>query len=223
MFKQYLKRIAICVFGLALFGLGNACGVMAGDVGTNAWNTLSIGVSDTFHISFGMTNLLIGLVVIVIDLIGRGKIGLGSILNIAVISYFSDFWIRLLSSFGFGSGTITGIIFTLAGQIILSVSTIIYMIPELGCGPRDTLMIIVGKKFPDVPIGIVKFCVEVLVLIVGILLGAPFGIGTILVMALQASIFQACCRIFRFEPRSLVHEDLLDTIRNISTGIQQKQ
>ncbi len=219
MFKQYLKRTAICVFGLALYGLGNACGVIAGEVGTNAWNTLNIGVADTFHITFGMTNLIIGLVVIVIDLFGKGKIGLGTILNIAVISIFSDFWIRILRSSGLAAGTISGILLTLAGQIILSVSTIIYMIPELGCGPRDTLMIIVGKRFPNTPIGIVKFCVEIIVLIAGIILGAPFGIGTILVMALQASIFQLCCRLFRFEPRNLVHEDLLDTVRRIRSGL----
>ena len=55
--------------------------------------------------------------------------------------------------------------------------------------------------------------------IAGIILGAAFGIGTILVMALQASIFQLCCRLFRFEPRNLVHEDLLDTVRRIRSGL----
>lgn len=216
MFKEYLKRIAICIVGLALYGLGNACGVMAGDVGTNAWNTLSIGVADVFHISFGAANLFIGLTLVVICLIGKGKIGLGTFLNITIISIFSDIWISLLRSLGISTGPLLGILLALAGQIIISVSTIIYMKPELGAGPRDTLMILVGRKMPDVPIGAVKFGVEVVVLLAGILLGAPFGIGTVLVMALQASIFQFCCRIFRFEPRSLTHEDLLDTFRRIT-------
>ena len=45
--------------------------------------------------------------------------------------------------------------------------------------------------------------------------GAPFGIGTVLVMALQASIFQGVCRITRYEPRDIRHEDLADTLRNL--------
>ena len=72
-------------------------------------------------------------------------------------------------------------------------------------------MVIVGRKFPKAPIGTVKFGLEIAVLVVGIVLGAPFGIGTVLVMALQAAIFQFVCRICRYEPRDIVHEDFADT------------
>ncbi len=216
--KGYFKRFIVCIIGLAFYGLGNAFGVMAGAAGTNAWNTLCIGFTDKFGITFGTASFIISLAVIIIDIIGKGKIGFGTILNIVVISIFSDLWIRLLGVLPAPSGVVTGVLCTIAGQIVISISTIIYMIPELGCGPRDTLMVITGRKFPDKPIGAVKFGIEIFVLIVGILMGAPFGIGTVLVMALQASIFQFCCRIFRFEPRDLVHEDVLDTIRHIGAG-----
>ena len=51
---------------------------------------------------------------------------------------------------------------------------------------------------------------------VGVLLGAPFGLGTVLVMILQASIFQMACKVTRYEPRSVVHEDFIDTWRKIT-------
>ena len=54
------------------------------------------------------------------------------------------------------------------------------MWPGLGCGPRDTLMVIIGKRFPKAPIGFIKFCMELVVLLIGVLLGAPFGLGTVL-------------------------------------------
>ena len=110
-----------------------------------------------------------------------------------------------------------GIFCTLLGQLVLSFATILYMSPALGCGPRDTLMVILGKKLPKLPIGAVKFGIEALVLVIGILLGAPFGVGTVLVMALQAGIFQFVCRLCRFEPRSLSHESILDTIRRVNS------
>ena len=86
MLKEYIRRFAVCILGLALYGLGNAFGVLAGSAGTNAWNTLSIGVGDIFGCSFGVANLIISAVVILVDLIGRGKIGVGTVLNIFIIS-----------------------------------------------------------------------------------------------------------------------------------------
>jgi uncharacterized membrane protein YczE len=216
--KEYFKRFGICVMGLILYGLGNAFGVLAGSVGTNAWNTLSIGLRDRAGFSFGTASFIISLIVIVVDLIGKGKIGFGSVLNILIISIFSDIWIRVLGLFPAPGSMAAGLACTLVGQFILSFAIVINMSPELGCGPRDTLMVILGKKLPKVPIGAVKFGIEMIVLVFGVLMGAPFGIGTVLVMALQASIFQLVCRICRFEPRNLNHEDILDTVRRISGG-----
>ncbi len=216
MFKEYAKRLLICVIGLCFYGLGNACGVMAGSAGTNAWNTLAIGFTDIFGISFGTASFVISLAIIIFDIIGRGKIGIGTVLNIFIISIFSDLWIKFLSALPIPSNMAIGVVYTLLGQIVISFSTILYMKPALGCGPRDTLMVILGKKLPKIPIGAVKFGIELAVLGIGVLMGAPFGIGTVLVMALQASIFQFACRLCRFEPRDLKHEDFLDTIRRLS-------
>lgn len=201
--------------GLMIYGLGNALGVLAGSAGTNAWGTLNIGLSNLSGISYGTASFLISLIIIVIDLIGRGKIGFGTILNIMIISVFSDGWIRLLRLFLSPGGAVTGILYSLLGQIIIAFASVIYMSPALGAGPRDTLMVLIGKKLPRAPIGAVKFGIEVLALTVGILMGAPFGAGTVLAMALQASFFQLACKICRFEPRSVNNEDVFDTVRRI--------
>ena len=218
MAKEYLRRFAVMCIGLAFYGLANAFGVLAGSAGTNAWGTLNIGVSKLFGFSYGTASFLISLAIIVIDLIGRGKIGFGTLLNIFIISVFSDLWIGFLRLFMSPGSTVVGVIYSLLSQIIIAFSTVIYMSPALGAGPRDTLMVILGKKLPHVPIGAVKFGIEVIVLLVGVLLGAPFGLGTVLAMALQASFFQLACRICRFEPRSLKNEDILDTVRRIREG-----
>lgn len=54
MIKEYLRRFSVCITGLALYGLGNAFGVLAGSAGTNAWNTLNIGLADRLGFSFGV-------------------------------------------------------------------------------------------------------------------------------------------------------------------------
>lgn len=213
MYKKYLKRIVFCVCALALYGLGCFLGVKAGVAGTNAWNTLSLGLSERFGISFGTGTFLISLVIILVDIVGRGKLGIGTILNVLLIPVFSDTFIALFAFIPNASNAFLGAVLTLLGQVVISFATILYMSPALGCGPRDTLMIIIGKKIPGVPIGTVKFSIEIVVLLVGFLMGAPVGLGTVLALLLQASIFQLVCRITRYEPRSIEHEDVVDTLR----------
>ena len=113
MAKEYFRRIAVCFVGLIFYGLGNACGVMAGSVGTNAWNTLSIGLADSLGWSFGAANFCISLIVIVAVIIGKGKIGIGTILNIVVISLFSELWIGLLRLLPASDSRILGVGYSL--------------------------------------------------------------------------------------------------------------
>lgn len=213
--KEYYKRIPLCLCGLMLFGLGNVFSVASGSAGTNAWNTLALGIAGRSGMGFGTATFCISLVIVLIGLLGKGKFGLGSLLNLTLIPVFSDIFLALFRFIPTAPNAIIGAMYTLLGQIILSFATIIYMTPGLGCGPRDTLMILIGRKFPKLPIGGAKFFIELCALLAGILLQAPFGIGTVLVMVLQASIFQFTCRITHYEPRSIQHEDLPETLRRL--------
>lgn len=215
MLKAYGKRFLFCTLSLALYGFGNFLGVKAGAAGTNAWNTLALGFSENFAMSFGSATLLISAVIIVIDLVGKGKLGFGTILNVLLIPFFSDLFLAVFETVPTASGPVAGAICTLLGQVVISFAAILYMKPALGCGPRDTLMILIGMRFPKAPIGAVKFGLEMAVLLVGVLMGAPLGLGTVLVLVLQASIFQLACKITRYEPRKVVHESVFDTCRRM--------
>ena len=218
MVKEYSKRILICMTGLALCGLGSALGVLAGDVGTNAWNTLALGIQRLTDQSFGTCTFLVSLTIVVIDLLGKGRLGFGSLLNIIFVAYFSDFFLAHLSFLPVAEGPVLGLIYTLSGQVLSAFAILLYMVPALGCGPRDTLMVLIGKKMPKTPIGAVRFCIEVVAMAVGILLGAPFGLGSVLVTALQASIFQFACHVTKVEPRNIPHEDFAATIQRLRKG-----
>ena len=214
--KEYIRRFLLCALGLACFSVGNVFGVHAGSAGTNAWNTLALGISGTTSLSFGTVTLLISVLVIVIDVIFKGRIGFGTLMNALLISWFSDLLLGIFDFLPYAQNQFIGAALTIIGQTIISFSTILYMWPGLGCGPRDTLMVIIGKRFPKAPIGFIKFCMELVVLLIGVLLGAPFGLGTVLIMTLQATIFQFASRICHYDPRNFVHEDILDTIRRIT-------
>ena len=95
--KGYIRRTLVCVAGLAAIGFGNLFGVLAGSAGTNAWNTLSLGISGRTGISFGTATFAVSVLIIVIDLIGRGRLGFGTVLNMVLIPVFSDLFLKLLS------------------------------------------------------------------------------------------------------------------------------
>ena len=220
--KEYLRRVPLCMSGLLLYGLGNVFSVAAGSAGTNAWNTLALGLGAQTGMRFGTATFCISLAIVVFDFLGKGKLGLGTLLNMTVIPVASEWLMELLSFIPTAPSAFVGACYTLLSQVIMAFATILYMYPGLGCGPRDTMMVLIGRKFPRMPIGSIKFCIELAALGVGVLLGAPFGIGSVLAMALQASIFQLVCKLVHYEPRSVVHEDFLDTWRRFQASKSAK-
>jgi uncharacterized membrane protein YczE len=133
MAKEYIKRFFICALGLAVFSVGNVFGVLAGSAGTNAWNTLALGITGSTPISFGTATLLISITIILIDVIFKGKIGFGTLMNALLIATFSDIFLKLLSFIPAAPNQFVGVIYTLFGQTLISFATILYMSPGLGC------------------------------------------------------------------------------------------
>ena len=118
MYKEYIRRFALCILGLVLYGLGNSIGVKAGVAGTNAWSTLSLGLAGITNISFGTATFLISLVIISIDLLGKGKLGFGTILNLLLIPVFSDLFLALFSFIPDATNPVLGAIVSLLGQVV---------------------------------------------------------------------------------------------------------
>lgn len=218
MVKEYFSRVAICVTGLALYALGNYFGVLAGSAGTNGWNTMALGLSNATGMSFGTSVFAISAAILIIDFLGKGKLGIGTFLNAFLIAVLSDFFLNILTFIPAPPNMFVGVLYTLFGQLIIAFATVVYMKPGLGAGPRDTLMVITGKLIPNLPVGLFKFVLEIMALAAGILMGADFGIGTVLVIALQASFFQFACYVCRFEPRDVRNEDLIDTWNRMKSG-----
>ena len=106
----------------------------------------------------------------------------------------------------------TGLLMLLTGQIIVCYSTYLYISVGLGAGPRDSLMVALGKKFPNVPIGIIRGSIEGIVLLIGWLLGAKVGLGTVIYVFGISSVLQTTFRLLNFDVKSIVHESLFDTI-----------
>ncbi len=212
--KNYLKRSMKLLFGLFLYAIGLQLSVHA-NIGLAPWDAFSIGVSYITGITYGNVSILTGIVIIIV-VAGflKEKIGLGTILNTILIGVFFDL-IQSINLIPFMTNFFSGILMLLSGQVIVSLATYFYISSGMGSGPRDTLMVALIKLFPKVPIGVIRGSIEGTVLIVGFLLGAKVGIGTVIAVFGIGFMLQITFKLLKFDIKTVVHENIFETFINV--------
>lgn len=87
--KGYSVRLIKLVFGLFLFALGSFLTIQA-NIGLASWEAFSIGIADLTNQTYGNILIISGLVILVVDVALKEKIGFGTILNTILIGTFVD-------------------------------------------------------------------------------------------------------------------------------------
>lgn len=209
--NDFFVRTSKVIFGLSIYALGLVLSIHA-NIGLAPWDAFSIGVSGVTGISYGVVSIITGIIILIV-VVGwlKEKIGIATVLNTILIGVFVD----LLQSYNiipYMTNFFLGILMLLTGQVVVSFATYFYIGPGLGCGPRDTLMVALGKAFPTIPIGAVRGVIEGTVLIIGWLLGAKVGLGTVIAVFGMGFIMQMTFKLLHFEVREVDHESLFQTI-----------
>ena len=208
-----LKRILTATAGLIVFAFGVYLQLQA-DIGQAPWNALNQGLSMHLPITYGTACNLVGCCIVLLDIALREPVGIGMLLDATVIGWATDLFISL-RLVPMQTSLPLQIVCHLVGMIVLCVGQLIYMKAALGCGPRDALMVALGKRFTKVSVGTVNMCIFVLVLVGAYALGAPIGIGTLLAVALLGPIMDLVFKIAHFDARGIVHENLLQTVKAV--------
>ena len=208
-----LKNSVLAAFGLFGFGVGVYLTIQA-NIGVAPWDTFYLGVNKVTGIQYGTISVAVSFIVIAIDLLLKERIGIGMLLDAVVVGKTVDLmnWLDLVPA---QQNLFAGILVMLAGLVIMGFSQYLYMTAGLCCGPRDSLLVALGKRLPKVPIGIVSTGILVTVFILGWLLDGPIGVGTIIAVVLQGNIMQLAFNIMKFEPKDVVHQDLLQSMKVI--------
>ena len=170
-----IKRVFILVFGLATFGLGDALIIESG-LGNTPWSVLAQGISLRSGLTIGTSTLLIGVAVLLVWIPLRVRLGFGTVANILVIALFIEIGTRL---FPLQEGILLGLVYVIIGIVMVGAGSALYITCGLGKGPRDGMM--TGLHYrTGVRVGRVRLGIEVVVSILGALLGGALGIGTLL-------------------------------------------
>lgn len=219
--KEIIENLLKFLCGLAVEAMGTYLEIQAG-IGVSAWDCLTVGLSKRLGVLYGTASMMVSVIIVCLDLLLKEKIGLATIVNALVFGRFVDLYSAIGLCPAVEERFWLSCLLIVIGMLIESIGVILYMSPSLGCGPRDTFKVGVGRHLPRVKIGYVGITINSIVLLTGWLLGGPVGLGTVLVIVGYGLAENLVNRIFRFEPRRLKHQNVLETCC-ILAGKEQKQ
>jgi uncharacterized membrane protein YczE len=100
---------------------------------------------------------------------------LGTVSNAILVGVFMDLTMAVVPD---QDSLAVRIILLVSGIVLNGIATVLYIIPSFGPGPRDGLMTGLVERTGR-PVWAMRLIVEISVLVVGVLLGGTFGLGTI--------------------------------------------
>ena len=174
-FKPKIQTLFFLSIGLFCFGLGEAL-ILISSTGNSPWLVLSEGLAIKTGLTVGSTTFLISLVVLFLWIFLKQKPGIGTILNVLIIAAVID-----LTSFYFDppSSIYSKYLLTIFSVLLVGIGSGIYLVANLGPGPRDGLM--TGfTRITGYPISFIRASIEITVVIIGWYLGGTVGLGTLI-------------------------------------------
>ena len=174
-FKPKLSTFFFLCFGLTLFGLGEGL-LIVSFTGASPWSVLAQGISLNVNLSIGTITLLISLTVLILWIPLSQKPGMGTIFNALIIALMIDLCIKFVPT---PSTYFHQLILAIISVMMVGIGGGIYLVSNLGAGPRDGLMIGL-QKVSNLPIAVVRATLEITVVGIGWYLGGTVGIGTLL-------------------------------------------
>lgn len=169
-----VRRFSQLFAGLLLYGFSMALMIKA-TLGLDPWDVFHQGLSERTGLRFGLIVNLVGVVVLLLWIPLRQRPGIGTILNIIVIGPVADLSLALLPE---PTGWPPRVLFLLTSVVLNGLATGAYIGANLGSGPRDGLM--TGLARGRWSIRLVRTAIELVVLIIGFILGGTVGVGTVL-------------------------------------------
>jgi len=174
-FKPTLKTLFYLCLGLILFGFGEGLLIISG-IGASPWNVLHQGIAVNLNLSIGTVAFLVSFLVLLLWFFLDQKMGLGTIINFIIIAIMIDVTIYFFEK---PEIYFSKFLVVVIGIFIIGIGTAMYLIANLGAGPRDGLMTGLQKK-TKAPIALVRACIEIVVVLIGWSLGGVLGVGTLL-------------------------------------------
>lgn len=177
------KRMLFMMAGVTMMGFGLAL-LRNINLGTDSCSCFAQGLTNYLPFSFGTCLVMFHIVTLCFVLkFGISMIGFGTLGNMLLLGYISDFFVWLFSAVlpeGFFDSTVIRYALLVPTLIVFMIGVATYVSSGLGASPFDALPFIIADRVKKIPFKIVRILWDVFFMITGAILGGNLGIVTIL-------------------------------------------
>ena len=184
------------------------------NIGLAPWDALNMALAGRFGVSYGTASISMSILVVLADLLLGERIGMGTLLDALMVGVCVDLF-TVLDLVPMQTSLPFSLLMLVLGLFIIAFGQLIYMRAALCCGPRDSLLVALGRRMRRVPIGAVNIGLLAVVIATAFALRGPIGIGTLVSVFGLGATMQAVFRLFRFEPRDVRHMDFWEMGRQL--------
>lgn len=184
-----IKTLHICI-GLLITGIGTAFMYDLG-WGSAPAATISDGVHVAFRLSYGVAGIACNLFFLAVLIITERKlISVGTILATFFLGFFIDMGIFIISPLQIvDMNTTMRLLMLIIGCVLTAIGLGYYVGVNFGMGAIDGLSVMLNNK-TKLSFRTCRWIVDIILMIFGVVMGAAWGIGTIISIALTGPIMQ---------------------------------
>ena len=173
--RPRLSTLFYLSVGLSVFGLGEAA-LVAASAGVSPWTVLAQGVGRVAGLNLGLATLFVSVCVLLLWIPLKQTPGIGTVANALIVSLLIELSLRVLPQ---PEAIALQLAQAVVGVLLVGLGSGIYLVANLGPGPRDGLMTGLARR-TDLPIAGVRTTLEIAAVAVGWSLGGTIGLGTVL-------------------------------------------
>ncbi len=184
--RKWMKKIMIIVIGSVIAAYGITLAMYAG-FGSATLAVLWQGISQTCHISIGMASFVVALgMILFVALYDRSQIHIGTILYQIVYSVCVDLFANCHL---YSRCMWLNFFIMIMGVILFAFGTGLYASVSLGRGSYEAVTFALAEK-NSWQVKIVRMVLDILMVLVGVVLGGKFGACTIVTVIISGPIIQ---------------------------------
>jgi uncharacterized membrane protein YczE len=194
--NTFIRDFFVIQVGFMLYGLALVL-IIRANLGTGTWLVLEVALADLLGIKIGTMTVYMGFAVLIFALLLREQVGWGTLGNILSIGPWLNLFLNLFSTPKDNFALQVGMF--LLGVLIQGIATAVYIGVDAGAGPRDSLMLAIHRT-TGLSIRVARGAIEIIVVLIGWLLGGPLGFGTVAFALLIGPSVQWAFKFFNVQP-----------------------
>ena len=187
--NEFKKRLIMCVTGVFLSGV--AAGIFGFTAfGMDPFQVFAHGLWGLTPISFGTFYVILnGILLVFMFFFNRRMIGLGTIINLFLLGYVVEYTDVLLDRIFPSPSVFLRVLLMILALVLASLAASLYFVADMGVSAYDWIALTIsGQK--GWAFRLVRITTDFICVLIGGLLGATVGAGTVLTAFCMGPVIQ---------------------------------